>query len=206
AVGETEDKVAAPPSPSGGSNDTNDDCCCCCCADAGGGSLPSGTAPDSPGAPPGGIVAAPFIPKPGEGPNIVPGPDLVGGRQPDIVPVAHHSQAPNAAAPAQPAQGGRQGPAVTYEKPTGFLRPGDLVIISGQYPGADEGASPFASKPEEYQARQATMKAKGPSYTVCGKRPRTIKELVNEINKAVQANKGPFRRIILVSHCGHHTD
>jgi hypothetical protein len=85
-----------------------------------------------------------------------------------------------------------------YESPTGLLRPGDLVIVSGAFPGSDEGASPFTPK---FNAIKEQALCRG--YKVCPKQVSSPQELADAINDAVIANGGkPFRRILLISHAG----
>ena len=107
----------------------------------------------------------------------------------EAVAEAQAGAAAAAALPLTPAQR-----AQLAEQPLG---PGDLVIVTGNAPGKDEGVADARTHSEF-----ADM---GPrkGYMVSPMQPTTIDELTLAIKNAVAANGGvPFRRIIIISHAG----
>ena len=127
---------------------------------------------------------------------------------PDPSPQAKNSQTPE-----KPL--GYQNTPLVYTDPHTRLGPGDLVIITGNYPGADEGAvrksgnkGPDLKQEWARTAEDFRLASEGRNtFMLAPTNPTNFKALASAINEAVKANKGqPFRRILLISHAGGGRD
>jgi hypothetical protein len=81
--------------------------------------------------------------------------------------------------------------------PYGNLRAGDLLIISGNFPGSDESPSDYTPKYSDF-AQMAGLQG----YTLASVQPTTLAMFTKTINDALKTNGAPFNRIFLLSHAG----
>jgi len=81
--------------------------------------------------------------------------------------------------------------------PNAGTGPGDLLILSRHYPGNDPNPGDGTKTDPDFEAAAARRR-----FYLAPDRPATLDDLTEAINKAVKANGGPFKRIILISHAG----
>ncbi len=102
------------------------------------------------------------------------------------------------------------GPAAPIpSNPKLHLGPGDLVIISGNYPKPKKGTAAIVPSYEDWQQRSKMRPGKfggpGGGFMLSPTRPTTLRGLADALDKAIAANGGTrFRRIFIISHAGAH--